>query len=272
MMIDVSKEPFATLLQRTVLGPIGMTHSTYEQPLPEAMRGDFAMPYKIDGTAVPGGPHTYPEQAAAGLWTTPGDLLKYVMEVQGSLAGKSNHVLSQKMTAEMLRPGMGQWGLGVEVGGSAARPYFSHGGVNEGYEGLFVGYEQGGDGAVIMTNARGGMRLANELMRSIAVEYGWPDFQPVVRRMVTVDPTVLQKYVGEYAPAPHFKYTITLDHGQLMTQASGQKAYPLFPESKTKFFLTVVDAEVEFVSNDKGEVTGLILYQGGHEYKAPKTK
>src|SRR5450755_1258271 len=87
---------------------------------------------------------------------------------QNSLKGKANHVLSQSMTQQMLTPGKGGWGLGLQLGGSAADPWFSHGGVNAGYESMFVGYDQNGDGAVVMTNAQGGSRLAAEVMSAIA--------------------------------------------------------------------------------------------------------
>ncbi|MGH9437523.1 MAG: serine hydrolase, partial [Terriglobia bacterium] len=257
LLLDVAKEPFPKLLHDTVLKPIGMTHSTYEQPLPARLRAAAAMPYTRTGTPVRGGPHTYPEMAAAGLWTTPSDLARYIIEVQESLRGRANHVLSQKLTEEMLTPGKGHWGLGVEIGGSASKPYFTHGGVNAGYESLFVAYKHNGDGAVVMTNAQGGSRLASEVMSSIAVAYDWPNFRPAIRTEVKVDPAVLARYVGTYQLTPNFSVTFTLNGDQLMTQATNQPKFPIYPESQTKFFLKVVDAEVEFFSNDKGQVSYL---------------
>ncbi|HTY82728.1 MAG TPA: serine hydrolase domain-containing protein, partial [Silvibacterium sp.] len=147
LVIDTVKEPYPQFLHDTVLAPIGMSHSTYQQPLPAVLLTNAALPYNGDGTPVKGGPHTYPEMAAAGLWTTASDLCRYVIEVQNSLAGKANHVLSQSMTQQMLTPGKGDWGLGLSLGGSTADKWFSHGGVNEGYEALFVGYDSNGDGA-----------------------------------------------------------------------------------------------------------------------------
>lgn len=270
MLLDVTKEPFPKLMHDTVLAPIGMTHSTYQQPLPTELKPDAATPYDGHGGAVPGGAHTYPEMAAAGLWTTPSDLARYCIEVQQSLVGKANHVLSQSMTEQMLTPGKGNWGLGVEIGGSAADPYFSHGGVNEGFESLFVAYEHHGDGAVVMTNAQGGSFLAEQVMRSIAKEYGWADFHPVVRTEVKVDPKVLAKYVGTYALSPTFSLSFMVEGDQLMTQATDQPKIPIYPESQTKFFLKIVDAEVEFFTNDKGDVSYLVLHQNGHDMKAMK--
>jgi CubicO group peptidase (beta-lactamase class C family) len=181
MLVDVTRQPFPKLLRDTVLAPLGMTHSTYQQPLPAELKPDAAVPYKQNGEVVPGGAHTYPEMAAAGLWATPSDLALYCIEVQRSLLGRANHVLSQDLTRQMLTAGKGHWGLGLNIGGSASDPYFSHGGVDAGFESMLAAYEHHGDGAIVMTNAEGGSTLANEVMQSIAAEYGWPDFHPTVR-------------------------------------------------------------------------------------------
>lgn len=89
MLEDLSGEAFPKLMQDTVLGPIGMTRSTYEQPLPKGRLGEAAIPYRSDGKPVEGGPHTYPEMAPAGLWTTPSDLARYALQVQSTLADRT---------------------------------------------------------------------------------------------------------------------------------------------------------------------------------------
>jgi len=224
----------------------------------------------VNGEAIPGGANTYPEMVAAGLWTTPSDLAKYIIENQQSLQGKANHVLSREMTEKMMTPGKGSWGLGVQIGGAAGNPYFTHGGVNEGFESLIVGYEKNGEGAAVMTNARGGGRLADEVIRSIAEVYGWADFRPVVRTEVKVDPAVLARYVGKYDVAPNAAFTFTLEGGQLMGQPPRGPKMPLFAESDTKFFLKVADVEIEFFSDATGKMTHIVLHQGGQDTKATK--
>jgi CubicO group peptidase (beta-lactamase class C family) len=102
ILIDVSHQQFSKLLRDTVLAPIGMTRSTYEQPLPVELRSGAATPYSSDGAPVEGGFRMYPEMAAAGLWTTPTDLARYAIEIQRSLRGDANHVLSAEMTQQML--------------------------------------------------------------------------------------------------------------------------------------------------------------------------
>jgi CubicO group peptidase (beta-lactamase class C family) len=270
MLIDETKEPFAKLLHDTVLAPIGMTHSTYQQPLPAEMRASAATPYEADGKPVAGGAHTYPELAAAGLWTTPTDLARFCIEIQRSLKGEWNHVLSQEMTKQMLTRGMGDYGLGLAIGGSASNPYFGHGGVNEGFESTMTAYEKDGEGAVVMTNAQGGSRLADEVMRSIAAAYHWPDFQPKVRATVTVDPKILASYAGTYELNPKFSLVVRVEDGHLVTQGTGQSSFDMLAESETKFFPTSFDAEIEFFKDAQGNVSHIVLRQNGRETKAMK--
>jgi CubicO group peptidase (beta-lactamase class C family) len=270
VLIDLTEEPFPKLLHDSVLAPIGMSHSTYEQPLPKAFQSFAATPYRDDGKPVEGGAHTYPEMAAAGLWTTPTDLARYSIEVEQSLQGKANHVLSAEMTRQMLTPGIGHWGLGLEIGGADGNQYFSHGGANEGFRNFFLAYEKGGEGAVVMTSGDAGGQLGDEVMRSIAVEYGWPDYKPVVRAAVQVNLKILAQYVGSFELQKGFDLVVTLENGRLMTQATGQGKIPIYPESETKFFPTAIPAEIEFFKDDQGKVTYLVLHQNGHEMKAPK--
>jgi CubicO group peptidase (beta-lactamase class C family) len=271
VMIDASDEAFPKLLKVMVLTPIGMTHSTYQQPLPEEWKAFAATPYEADGQAVVGGAHTYPEMAAAGLWTTPTDLAKYAIELERSLQGGANHVLSKEMTEQMLTPGMGEWGLGIEAKGSKTDPYFMHAGIDAGFESILVAYEKGGEGAVVMTNAQGGGRLlADEVLRSVAAEYGWPDFRTVERSAVAVSPKILAEYVGTFQLRPNYDLAIALNDGHLTVQAGGLSGLVLMPESPTKFFLLDVDAEVEFFKDADGRVSHLGLHQDGEDHKAMK--
>lgn len=178
---DVSKKTFPALLQETVMSPIGMKRSTYEQPLPSAARKNAAEPFDRQGKPITGGAHTYPEMAAAGLWTTPSELALYAMEVRASLDGKSSRVLSPAMTKQMLTPGMGNYGLGPQIGGAKDNPWFGHGGANAGFMNDFLVYEKSGDGVFVMTNGDNGGALAAEIIRAVAEEYKWPDRRAIRR-------------------------------------------------------------------------------------------
>src|SRR6185369_11936721 len=80
-LMDIEKKPYPQIAQETVLGPLGMTHSTYSQPLPDDIRKQAASGHRQDGKPVEGKIHVYPEMAPAGLWTTPTDLATFAIEV-----------------------------------------------------------------------------------------------------------------------------------------------------------------------------------------------
>jgi CubicO group peptidase (beta-lactamase class C family) len=92
------------------------------------------------------------------------------------------------------------------------------------------------------------------------------------RKAITVDPKLYDAYVGVYEIGTGFTITVSKEGDHLFGQATGQGKFELFPESEKDFFLKVVDAQMTFVKNDKGEVTQLILHQGGQDLPAPKVK
>jgi CubicO group peptidase (beta-lactamase class C family) len=262
LLEDVTGTPFAKLMRDTVLVPIEMTESTFDQPLPPSRMVDVAMPYRSSGLPVRGGPHIYPERAPAGLWTTPSDLARYAIEVQRALAG-SGRILSISMASQMLTPEMNHWGLGPMIGGSSARPYFEHNGANEGYRCILRVYESG-DGAVVMTNGDNGGAVADPLMRTIAKEYRWAD-RPPVRRVGKGDPRRFDAFVGTYQ-MPHGTFTFTREGERLLSQATGQGQVEIFPESERVYFSKSVDAVITFQMNAQGRPSGVVLRQDGQEF------
>jgi tetratricopeptide (TPR) repeat protein len=91
-------------------------------------------------------------------------------------------------------------------------------------------------------------------------------------KSAAVDAKVYDAYVGEYEVNPSFKATVFKEGERLMTQATGQPPFELYPEGADKFFLKVVEAKVTFTRDDKGVVTGLVIHQGGRDMPAKKTK
>jgi tetratricopeptide (TPR) repeat protein len=172
LMIDVTGKPFPEFMRQNVLEKIGMKDSSYKQPLPADWAGRAAAGTYADGKAVHGRSHIYPEMAAAGLWTTPTDLAKFAIEIALSKQGKANHVLSEKMTNEMLTPVMDEAGLGFFL--DKRNPgQFGHGGADEGFQALLTMNANSGKGIAIMANSDRGMTAAEPLIRSVAREYDW---------------------------------------------------------------------------------------------------
>jgi len=272
MLIDVVGQPFPEIMQRTVLGELDMKDSAYSQPLRDDWQPFAATAYQADGKPVEGKYHTYPELAAAGLWTTPGDLARFAIGIQDALANKSHAVISKGMAEQMLTRQMENDGLGVFLDGEVQALRFSHGGSNEGFQCILVAYARTGQGAAIMTNSDTGGPLMTEILFAIAHEYGWPDYQPKERTEVKVDTALFREYVGRYQLAPNFILTVTQEGDHLFTQATGQPKVQVFPESDRDYFLKVVDAQITFVRDGQGRATELILHQGGQDHHAKRVE
>jgi CubicO group peptidase (beta-lactamase class C family) len=255
LLADVTGVTLPKYMRDTVLMPLGMSRSTYEQPLPAARASEVALPYEEGGKAVDGGPHTYPEMAPAGLWTTPSDLARYALGVRDALAGKSK-VISAATTRAMLTPVLENHGLGPVTGGRTSRKYFTHNGGNAGYRCLLVAYEDG-EGAVVMTNSDSGGQFMDEVMRTIAHIYQWPDFTPVTRTLANVKPELLDRYVGAYELDDGAIYVVRRDGDRLMGHQVWRTPVALFPSSDRELFAKDADVVVNFTLDANGAPTAL---------------
>ncbi len=261
LISDVSKKPYQQYMYEEVLTPLGMTSSFYDQPAPANKRALLATGYQTNGQEIKGKYHIYPEQAAAGLWTNPTDLAKYIIETQLSYQGKSSKVLSQETTRLRLTPVVNkEAALGAFIMTKGNATYFQHGGANEGFRCQYFGDLENGNGVVVMVNSDNGAIL-NEIINSVASVYGWKDFyNPVVKKRATVGNDVLKTYTGKYELNPGFNITISLEGNQLRAGATNQPTFDIFPEAENVFFVKAFEAKFEFLkTGDK--VDRLVLHQ-----------
>ena len=174
MMEEQLKKPFPQIMSEAVLAPLGLKHSTFEQPLPAGLAATAATGTYASGKSVEGNWHVYPEMAAAGLWTTPSDLARIAIETSKAKAGKSKRVVSQAMAKQMLTKQSDGFGLGFQLTEGSAQ--FGHGGVNEGFQSSLIAFSDSGSGVVLMANSDNGMFLFERVAASVAAEYGWKTF------------------------------------------------------------------------------------------------
>jgi CubicO group peptidase (beta-lactamase class C family) len=233
---DVTGLPFAEFLRDTVLSPMGMTHSAFQQPLSDPALASAAVPHDREGGVVSTGPRVYPELAPDGLWSTPSDLAHYVIAVQGSLAGKMGSLLSAAAAHAMLTAQLNPYGVGAIVGDDKKHPWFTHNGGNYGYPCLFVAYNKG-DGAAIMADGANGFELGIDILRSIAQDYNWPNFKPIRHHIAAVDAKTLARYVGVYRLSPDSFAAIVEDGKELTFQSTDEGSQPIFPLSSSEFVL-----------------------------------
>jgi CubicO group peptidase (beta-lactamase class C family) len=252
---DATHQPYDKFMKKNVLDPMGMKSSFFTQPPSDSKAGLLATGYKPDGTEVKGKYHIYPEQAAAGLWTNPVDLCKYIIETQLSYQGKSSGVLTPEMTRLRLTPVMQEAALGVFVATKGTSKYFMHNGGNEGFSCQYVGSLEDGEGVVVMTNSDNGS-LIEEIVNSVAIVYNWKDYyQPEIKKVVDVGQSVLDKYTGKYDAAGSL-VTIKKGDNGLLLSVGGNIWWQLLFTSDTEFFLKEYRGDMKFTVGNDDKVTG----------------
>lgn len=281
-LADARGRPFEDVLQDDVLGPLGMSRSSFAQPLSPEHDRNAARAHDGEGASMGSKWHVYPEMAAAGLWTTPTDLARFAIEVQKSVRGESNRVLDRATAREMITPvGVGAFAVGFQLQKQGEGWYFQHGGANWGFRGNVMAHTVKGYGFAIMTNADQGGALANEIGRRIQVAYQWDSMSdpvprgyrpPVQRTEVEVPTALLAEYVGTYPLMEGLTLEFRLDGDRLMVEATGQGTVPVFAESETDFFLKVAEVTFSFTRDADGIVDGLVFRQGGQTITSKKVR
>jgi CubicO group peptidase (beta-lactamase class C family) len=263
-IMDIEKKPYPQIARETVLGPLGMASSTYEQPLPPEIRKKTASGYRPDGNVVDGKIHVYPEMAAAGLWTTPTDLAKFAIEVQLSLQGKSNKVLSKDTATKMVTPFIEDFvGFGFFLQKRGNAIYFGHDGADEGFRAQLLVNRDKGYGAAVMVNSDNG-QIMDEIFRSIAKEYGWDDFLPAPLEVVSVEATQLDQYAGRFQVNPDRVINITREGKQLFMQPTQAPRVEMLAISDTEFIRKDVPIRYNFVRGENGKFDTIkIVFDGG---------
>lgn len=186
---DVTNRPFHEFMKVEILDPLGMTNSTFEQPLPEKYHANVSSAFDANGKLLDGKWHNYPEKAAAGLWTTPSDLANYCIAIQEIWAGKTSQGILSKASVEMMFENKyhsnqyisntanipsdytSYWGLGLEVAINGKSVRFQHAGFNEGFKANFTAFANEGKAIVLMANADNGYDLMMEVEKVISDYY-----------------------------------------------------------------------------------------------------
>lgn len=259
ILTTVTGEPYDRFLQREVLDPMGMTASSYSQPPAPGKARLLATGYYRDRSPVPGKYHVYPEQGAAGLWTNPLDLSKYIIETQLAKEGKSSKVLSPATTQTRLTPFLNpNAGMGVFI--SPGKKWFAHSGSNEGFNCTYYGSLEGGNGLVIMTNSDNSL-IIDEIVRSIATVYGWSDLMPEeTLRLTTPADSMKASAPGVYKLDDRL-LTIQRSGGELNISFEKSPACKMYFTAPGKFVITELPAMFTL------EKDAVILKFRGREYR-----
>ncbi len=258
MMIDIEDKPFPELMNNQVLKPLAMNNSTFNQPLLDEQLQAAATGYLPDGSMTKGKRHTYPEMAAAGLWTTAEDLAKFATNLQQTLKGTSEKVLSKAMTTQMLTPYIEDFvGLGIFLNTYKDEIYFGHGGWDEGFSSELIAHKDKGYGVVVLTNSNH-PKFISELIRSVALSYHWDSYVPSYKKM-GLDSTKLAEVIGRYRINGNRVAQISKKDNRLYKKLTGDASIELFRISDSTYISRDRENPIQFKVNPENNQMNLLL-------------
>lgn len=257
----VSGQSYETFLRENIFQPLGMHDSGYDS------NTEVILQRAAGYVRGPKGPANAPyidmhvPHAAGAIYSTPADLLRWTQALFG---GK---VLSAASLEQMTTPVKNNYALGLDVRTTKGRRVISHAGGIEGFNAQLSYYPASQVTVVVLANINGAD--TGELARQLAaLALGETVTLISERKEIELPIATLQKYVGVYQLNEALANSIRLVDGRLTSQVTGQRQSPLFPESEKAFFLKDVDAQLEFVTDDQGRVTELLMHQAGNTQKA----
>jgi CubicO group peptidase (beta-lactamase class C family) len=264
LLEKISGQSYGDFLQQNIFTPLGMADSGIDSNaaiLPQRAQGYQPSAHGIRNAGYIS--MTIPFSAGA-LYSTTGDLLKWE---QGLFGGK---VLQPASLTKMTTPFKDDYACGLFVSTRDGHKVITHGGGIEGFNTSLNFYPDDKIVVIVLGNLNGGTpdQIASSLGK---VVLGQPVTLISERKEVSVAPTLLAEYAGTYQLTPTINNVVSVKDGHLVSKLGNQPEVQLFAESDTKFFLKVVDAQIEFFRDPTTHaVTHLTLYQNGAEHEAKK--
>ncbi|MCX5069568.1 beta-lactamase family protein [Micromonospora lupini] len=240
VVADATGTPFEDLMRTLVLQPLAMADSSFDQSFPHQRPQVVARGHHVGGTGVPGGWRVQPETAAAGLWSTPTDLIRLDLEIARAASGEST-LLGRDLATEMWTPQIagGGYGLGTEIDDRAGRRRFGHTGLNVGYTCFSYVWPNSGTAVAAMTNSQDGWELLTSIRAAVD------------RRYATSVPAVrLDDVTGRYVLRDDYPIDIAVTDGHLTFSAAAQQPVVLLADADGRYLHPGLDLEVRFVRSD----------------------
>ncbi len=250
------KESYEELMVERIAKPCGMDDTRVT--LSDKQRQRLAPPY--DAALQPAKNWDIPTVAGAGgIHSTANDMLKFI---EANLAHDDKPLTKACQLSQKVRHSipMGAIGLAWHIERDGVTRW--HNGGTGGYSAWLSLVPGRNVGIVVLCNTHGKQidEIGERIMRIALGEKIEP---PAPKTIVKVAPEVLKKYEGVYDFTPQFAVTVTLEGDKLMVQATAQPKFQVYPESETRFFYKVVDAQLIFVPDKNGKIDLLILHQNG---------
>ena len=242
-MQDITGDSFKTLMDEWLLYPATMTSSDFAQPLPDNKHNSVARGHQANGTPVKGGWYNYPEQAAAGLWSTAGDMATFMIEIYMAYHGNSD-ILDRETVRKMITDQRDGHVYGFLIDGQGESLSIRHYGGNVGYRSFMIVYLETGNGAAYLSSSDNGGALGTEFLYTASNVYGWPTFHQTEVKRTFRWVEELRNFIGTY----EFNENLRVEVDYSDAEASIGIIFP----NGDRYSLVPITGEDEFINAGSG--------------------
>ncbi len=161
------------------------------------------------------------------------------------------------------------YGYGVRLGQQNNKAIVAHGGSWPGYKNYLTRYIDDDLTIIVLSNNEA---EADKLSISLgAIALGKAVALPQKRRVIQVDKNLLERYVGTYEFDPENKFIIIRNGNRLVVRSRYQPTFELQAETDTRFYAPKLFAHLEFIRDNRGQVTKLVeVRDNGQQSEAKK--
>lgn len=260
LLEDVTGAPFSRLAQEVVFDALGLEDSTFEQPLPRRLWRRAAAGHRAGPVRVAGGWHVYPEMAAAGLWTTVGDLARLLCHLSTSIAGGAASELPSGLVRQMTAAGAPNvaYGLGIYLDRPSCPNRIWHSGDTEGFVAHIEADLVAGSGVAIMTNSDLGGGVIGAIVPAVASALGWVSHPSLLRPATSAEDASI--FAGRYVSADGLELEVASSGGSLWLAVPPQQPIEMRPAGSRRWALCHVDADLAF-SDESPTAQTVVLSQ-----------
>ncbi|CAB4864297.1 unannotated protein [freshwater metagenome] len=268
---DVLQRSFDSVADEMIFTPLGMSRTTYTQPLPGRLHDNVASGHGDDGREQAGGWMISSEKAAGGLFSTARDYAAFLLACRAAYHGEAGAILGRSLAVQMMtRHDKGVFGLGIRVLGDGPSRYINHGGSNDGYQSETNCFLDSGDGGVVLTNATSGLFLWKEVLNGMADVYDWPDYMPEPKVLRTMSAVEMSNLAGSYRIVSGIELPVInvwADNGRLYSEIPGLRfgVQETFCDADGVLFNQAGPYETTVTFGDDGRATELRVFEGANQ-------
>jgi CubicO group peptidase (beta-lactamase class C family) len=276
----VSGMSFREFTQSNIFEPLGMKHTHFHDDHEMVVKNRAYSYAPGEGNNYRKSVLSYANVGATSLFTTVEDLAKWNKNLDDGRLGGADVIKLMHERGILNNGNKLDYAFGLVIGEYRGSIMVGHSGGDAGFRSHICRFPEQQFSVVVLSNLSNfnpydrAMEITDIYLTDKLDTLKQKSIEPetIKRTEVKVDPNIYNEYTGKYELFPGFIITITKENDRLMSQATGQAKFEVFPESETKFFLKVVEAQIIFQRDETGNVSQLTVHQNGQDMVAKRIK